>query len=97
GETLVEPTYFATLGMPLLSGRGFTAADLDPSANAIVVNRSFMRKMFDGKLAVGSRIRYRQRRSTSSDTLQRAPWFTIVGVAADFPIDSVAAPRAYKP
>jgi predicted permease len=96
GQTLVEPSYFAIMGIPLLSGRGFTTADVDPAANAILVNRSFMRKVFDGKLAVGSRIRVKHK-GAGGDTLKAAPWQTIVGVLADFPTDSATSPRVYVP
>ena len=97
GETLVEPSYFAMLGIPLVSGRGFSAPDLDKGANTIIVNRAFMRKMFDGKATVGSRIRYKPRGGAGSDTLRRAPWQTIVGVLSDFPVDSSSSPRVYRP
>jgi predicted permease len=97
GESLVGRSYFAVLDIPLLSGRSFNSADLDPSANSIVVNRSFVRRMFDGRMAVGSRIRPRPHGLPATDTTRPAAWQTIVGVVADFPVDSAAGPRVYRP
>jgi predicted permease len=92
----VEPRYFEVLGINMLAGRNFTSADLGPSANVVMVNRTFVRKLFDGRMAVGSRIRVR-RPGGASDTTRSAPWETIIGVVADFPVDSATSPRVYRP
>jgi len=55
---IVTPGYFAALGIPVLRGRAFTAADR-PSADAagsmpgVVVNRSFARRYWPGVDPVG--------------------------------------------
>lgn len=93
-EVSVQADYFRTIGIPLLAGRQFQVADLAPSANTVIVNRSFARKMFGSRLALGSRIRVAQRRRETNPQ----PWLTIVGIVSDFPVDSsVAAPRLYRP
>jgi putative ABC transport system permease protein len=53
----VGPGYFHTLGMPLLAGREFTAADVDGSPKVAIVNEAFAKK-FDlgGPAAVGKRM-----------------------------------------
>jgi predicted permease len=97
-ELRVQPDYFRAMGIPLMAGRAFQSADVVPSANVVIVNRSFMRRMFGERLAVGSRVRVRLPRRPGSDTTTPVPWLTIVGVVSDFPVDStVAAPRLYRP
>lgn len=51
---LVSPEYFQTMGIRLLEGRGFTAADYRPEARMVfVVDRTFAERHFAGKSAVG--------------------------------------------
>jgi predicted permease len=50
----VGPDYFATLGIPILSGRAFTAQDAGP-ANYAVVNESFARQYLPGRDPIGQR------------------------------------------
>jgi putative ABC transport system permease protein len=53
----VSPSYFQTLGVPLVRGRVFAAADDDPKAPPVaVVNASFAARHFPGESAVGKRI-----------------------------------------
>lgn len=71
---VVGPGYFATLGMPLLAGREFTASDAGDSLNVAVVNQAFARKFhLDERDAVGKWM------SLGSDTLN----IQIVGVVQD--------------
>jgi putative ABC transport system permease protein len=72
---LVTPDYFATMGVPLIAGRGFTEADGPDTAPVAIVNRSFAEKFFRGQEAVGKHIQF-----AISD---KGPWVTIVGVTAD--------------
>jgi predicted permease len=50
----VGPDYFATLGIPILFGRAFTAQDVGP-ANYAVVNESFARQYLPGRDPIGQR------------------------------------------
>ena len=50
----VGPDYFATLGIPILSGRAFTAQDVGP-ANYAIVNESFARQYLPGRDPIGQR------------------------------------------
>jgi putative ABC transport system permease protein len=53
----VSDGYFRTLGIPILSGRGFDNRDGPNSANVAVVNREFVRRFFPyGENPIGKRI-----------------------------------------
>jgi putative ABC transport system permease protein len=67
---LITASYFDTMGMSIVRGRGF---DTREAAPAVVVNESMARKYFPGEDAVGRRIRF------GGDT----PWFTVVGIVGD--------------
>jgi predicted permease len=66
----VAPTYFATLGVPVVEGRSFVAED---GKDAIVVNDRFARALWGSESAVGKRVRLDP----------SWPWQTVVGVVAD--------------
>lgn len=53
GEIYVTPSYFATLEIPLLAGRAFTASDRRGTPPVAIVNRSFVRKYFGGVNPIG--------------------------------------------
>jgi len=52
-QIYVTPGYFETLQIPVLIGRSFTEADGPNAQHVAIVNRAFMRKVFDGKDPVG--------------------------------------------
>jgi predicted permease len=55
---VVQPSYFETMRLPLIAGRGFTEADTDGSLPVMIVNREFARVMFGStESALGKRIR----------------------------------------
>jgi len=70
----VGPGYFRSLGITLLSGREFTAADGQGSGRVAIVNQTFAKKFELGDDAVGKFMSYR-----SSDTLDTQ----IVGLIQD--------------
>ena len=49
----INPGYFKTLGVPLLSGREFTDADVLGSPKVVIVNEAFAKKFNLGRDAVG--------------------------------------------
>ncbi len=91
---LASEGYFNTLGIPVVSGRFFTADDRPGSTSVAVVNETFASRHFSGRDAVGSRF---QGGNFDPD----GNWLTIVGVAVDVPYDSGAAggvaPTVYTP
>jgi predicted permease len=52
----VSPGYFETMGIRLLEGRDFTAADVKEDAKVVIVNRKFAQHFFKDKSAVGRHI-----------------------------------------
>jgi predicted permease len=71
-------SYFSAMGIPLVRGRGFTAADNADSGAvlAAVVTRAFAREILQDDDPVGRRVRL----GGSSDD---NAWYTIIGVTAD--------------
>lgn len=69
--TIVSPGYFPTLGIRLLEGREFTAADTADRPAVVVINESFARACWPDASAVGRRIG------------QPDAWQEIVGVVSD--------------
>lgn len=67
---LVTPRYFATMGIPLLEGRDFDDSDAAGHAPVIIVSRSFERRYFPGRSALGRRV-------------HTSGWRTIIGVVSD--------------
>ena len=51
----ISDSYFATMGMPILSGRPFTDRDTPQSPKVAIVNDTFARKFFPGASPLGQR------------------------------------------
>jgi putative ABC transport system permease protein len=64
--------YFDILGVPMVRGRAFTAADGRPGDLAAVVNERFVRMFLNNQEPIGARIRVGDK---------EAPWLHVVGVA----------------
>jgi predicted permease len=52
----VRENYFATMEIPLLLGRGFTAQDDERSSRVAIVNQTFARKFFPNDDVLGKRV-----------------------------------------
>jgi len=70
---VVSPDYFATLGIPILRGRGFTHADREGAPAVVVVSQSAAREYWPGGDALGKRL-------TMGSASQTA---TVVGIVPD--------------
>jgi putative ABC transport system permease protein len=80
---------FETLRIPILSGRGFTAADRDGSELVAIVSQSLARRSWPGSDPIGRRIR-----------IGTGPWLTVVGVCGDIIQDWYGRrnyPTLYRP
>jgi putative ABC transport system permease protein len=91
--TPVSPSYFDTMGVRLLGGRLFNAADGQGASRVAVVNESFARRFWPDGNAIGGRIK----QGWPED---KTPWREVIGVVSDVKtsgIDRDAAIQAYLP
>jgi putative ABC transport system permease protein len=72
----VDSTYFATLGLPILSGRAIDDRDRQKSQPVVVVNDAFARMFWPGKDPIGRRIKW-------GSATSKGAWLTVVGLTAD--------------
>ena len=73
----VGPDYFATMGIPLMSGREFTRADDEKAALVAVVNETMASRYWRGGNPIGQRVQVKGR------------WMQVVGIAKDSKYESV--------
>jgi predicted permease len=71
----ISPDYFRTMGIRLLAGRDFRAADTESAPGVVIINAGTARRHWTEANAVGRRIRL------SADP--KSPWLTVVGVVSD--------------
>ncbi len=53
---IVSPTYFETMQLPIVAGRGFTERDTAASVPVCIVNEAFARRHFANRDPIGARI-----------------------------------------
>jgi macrolide transport system ATP-binding/permease protein len=73
----IGPDYFATMGIPLVSGREFTRADDEKAALVAIVNETMAAQYWRGKNPIGERVQVQGR------------WMQVVGVARNSKYQSV--------
>jgi predicted permease len=84
---LASPGHLEAMGVPLVSGRDFTAADTADRPAVAIVNQTFARQVFPGEQALGKRFRL----GGPAEPLRE-----IVGVAGDCKYFTLSEPpRAY--
>ncbi len=81
----IGPGFFPTLGIPLLAGRDFTAADGAAAPKVAIVNEAFARKFNLGREAVGKRMATSRGAGAPLD-------IEIVGLVADAKYSDVKLP-----
>ncbi|HKQ61382.1 MAG TPA: FtsX-like permease family protein, partial [Candidatus Polarisedimenticolaceae bacterium] len=89
----VGADYFATLGIPLVRGRTFAAADAAQAPLVVAVSESLARRFWPNEDPLGRRIKLGR---ADADR----PWRTVVAVVRDvrhFGIDPQPAPTIYAP
>jgi predicted permease len=82
--------YFSAMGIPLVRGRMFTAADGPTAPPVAIVNETMARQVFHGGNAVGQRVRLGPNPSGA--------WISVVGVVGDVRhsrLDSEPLPEIY--
>jgi putative ABC transport system permease protein len=84
----VSPDYFATMGIPLISGREFTRADEENAPRVAIVNQSMVARYWRGQNPVGQRLQV------------KGNWVQVVGVVKDskyYSMDETPRPFFYVP
>jgi putative ABC transport system permease protein len=90
---VVSPQYLQTMEIPVLKGRGITAADRADSPAVVLINEVFARRFLSGQEPLGKRI------SLDSDDAGKPQWREIVGVVGsvvDWPLQSTQDPQVYE-
>jgi putative ABC transport system permease protein len=75
--------YFNVMGIPLLKGRSFTAGDTPQTPHVVVVNQTFVKRLFPDQDPINQRLTFRF-------TADQPP-FEIVGVVGDEKVTSLDA------
>ncbi|MGP8251571.1 MAG: ABC transporter permease [Terracidiphilus sp.] len=75
-QLAVSDSYFDTLHIPIVAGRGFTRSDTLGTVPAAIVSERVVAQDFPGQNPIGKRVRL-----GGSDS--KDPWLTIVGVARE--------------
>jgi putative ABC transport system permease protein len=92
GWQLAGANYLKTLGIQLVKGRDFTAADMQPGATPVaIINEQMAARYWPNEDPIGQRITLGLPRPDN-------PWLTIVGIAKDVPhraVDSKSEPDWY--
>ena len=86
----VTPGYFRAMGITLIAGRAFTAADAPAAPKVAIVNDTMARRYWPGVSPVGRRVR----QNGTED------WMEVVGIIADvkhWGLDQTVNPELYLP
>jgi putative ABC transport system permease protein len=83
----IGPSYFATLGLPVLAGREFADTDRSSGVPVVLVNQQFATTHWPNENAIGKRLRLLR-----DDTF--TPWLTVVGVVATIAQNDPLQPAA---
>src|SRR5215472_1751984 len=84
----VSPEYFATMGIPLVSGREFTRADDENAPRVAIVNQTMVARFWRGQNPIGQRLKV------------KGNWVRVVGLAKDskyYSMDEAPRPFFYVP
>jgi putative ABC transport system permease protein len=85
----VSASYFETMGITLLRGRSFSAADTSESAPVAIINETLARRIWPGEDPIGKRLK--QGRPPSDE-----PWREVIGVIDDIKMDGVDQPTSMQ-
>jgi putative ABC transport system permease protein len=104
-ETELMPVtagYFRALGVPLMRGRLFSAAeDLNDTPPVVIVNQAFVRRYFPGEEAIGKRIVLGIAHGTGDpsnpDETAQGEIIGIVGDVREQSLADTVSPRTYVP
>jgi putative ABC transport system permease protein len=101
-QSTVDLNFFRTFDLGVLAGRSFGAGDRGQnSADVIIVNRAFARRVLGGGDALGRRVRYVAENPRDPSTPEKERWYEIVGVVENIDANpyghDLVDPRVYHP
>jgi putative ABC transport system permease protein len=91
--TPISANYFEVMGMRLLKGRAFTAADTADTPRVTVINETLARRIWPGEDPIGKRLKQGMPESQN-------PWREVIGVVADVKLNGLESDtpvQAYLP
>ncbi len=77
GYRVITDDYFVAMGIPVLRGRAFNAADDAGTVRVTLVNRRMAERFWPGQDPIGKRLK------AKSMEWKDTPWLTVVGVVGD--------------
>jgi predicted permease len=77
----VDNNFFATMGIPIVAGRGFGPQDKATSPKVAVINQSLAHKKFPHENPIGKRF--------TTDWPPKGDWIQVVGICADTHYDTL--------
>ena len=89
---VIEPDYFHTMGIPLLSGRMFSEREFAQQSNVVIITKALADKYFSGKNPIGQKLIIDMKDENLPDE--------IIGVVGDVHLSDLASapsPLAYWP
>jgi putative ABC transport system permease protein len=72
----IDTAYFNVVDAPILAGRGFNAADAEPTARVAIVDQSFVDHVLQGRNPIGQQVRFVRR----DDPAGATGWYDVVGL-----------------
>ena len=85
---IVAPNFFEAFEVPVILGRGLTAAD--SGTDRVVINRTMAEGVFGPGNPLGRRFKYvGESREAGGTARPMEQWFEVVGVVPDFPVNAV--------
>jgi putative ABC transport system permease protein len=91
-HNVVTPNYFATMKIPVISGRSFSEADTGQNL-VVVISDQLAHRSFSGQSPIGQRVKFARPQD-------QRDWYTIVGVVGDVKQEGMAVetrPEVYEP
>ena len=88
--SLIEPDFFETLGIPLISGRSFNRSEAFQATGNVVISQSMARMLWPNEDPIGKRVTIEMKRQNTPST--------VIGVVGDVKHSGLAAavhPTAY--
>ena len=89
---VIEPEYFRTMGIPLLSGREFNEREFAQQSNVVIINKTLADKFFAGKNPLGQKVVIDMKFKNLPDEI-----IGVVGDVHESALSSIPEPMSYWP